>query len=257
MGSGFSQSGGECPRLRPERLDRYSTRYSLMATRTRAKAEVRTGAGKGKGGRRPPVRVKSGPEIPLLPVAVGGILLALLIGMIVYIVVNNRPAPTPAVVAGIPCDRLEHTQVHYHAALRIMYQGALTPIPGGIGIQGGEQTPSCYYWLHVHSTSPDVIHVESPASQTFTLGQFFDVWNTWSKSNGEPAQRLDATHVATFTLTPSQKLAIYIDLGDGKGAQLYTGDPRAIVLKNHEVITVEIAPPDGNPPPAFTFPSGL
>jgi hypothetical protein len=102
-----------------------------------------------------------------------------------------------------------------------------------------------------------VIHIESPANQTFTLGQFFDVWNSWSKSNGGPAEPLDATHVSTFTLTPSQKLAIYIDLGDGKGAQLYTGDPKAIPLKQHEVITVEIAPPDVNPPPAFTFPSGL
>jgi len=29
------------------------------------------------------------------------------------------------------------------------------------------------------------------------------------------------------------------------------------VLKSHEVITIEITPPDVNPPPSFTFPSGL
>ena len=37
----------------------------------------------------------------------------------------------------------------------------------------------------------------------------------------------------------------------------YTGDPNKIVLKNHEVITLEISPPTLDPPPAFTFASGL
>ncbi len=225
----------------------------VVATKTKAKADVRTG--KGKGGRRPPVKVKSGPQIPLLPVAVGGILLVLLIGMIVYIVVNSRPAPPPPAAANVPCDRLEHTNVHYHAALQIVYQGAQTHLPGNLGIvtdsAGGA---NCFYWLHVHAQTPDVIHIESPANQTFTLGQFFDVWSAWNKQKGDPAERLDATHVAAFALTPDQKLVIYIDLQDGKGPQPYTGDPRAIQLKSHEVITLEITPPDVNPPPSFTFP---
>jgi hypothetical protein len=226
-----------------------------MATKTRSKADVRTS--KGKSGRRPPVKVKSGPDVPLLPVAVAGILLALLIGMIVYIVVNNRPATPPVTVAGIPCDKGEQTQVHYHAALQIVYQGVGTPIPGGIGIQGAEASPTCYYWLHVHSSSPSVIHIESPRGDTFTLGQFFDVWNAWNKQKGDPSvERLDATHVAQFTLTSSQKVVVYTDLQDGKGPQVYSGDPKAIVLKSHEVITIEITPPDTTPP-AFTFPSGL
>jgi hypothetical protein len=116
---------------------------------------------------------------------------------------------------------------------------------------------TCYYWLHVHAANANVIHIESPANDTFTLGQFFTVWTTWSKANGGPAQPLDTTHVSTITLTPEQKLVTYIDKGDGKGAQLYTGDPKAIVLANHEVITLEITPPEVTPPPAFTFTSGL
>jgi hypothetical protein len=35
------------------------------------------------------------------------------------------------------------------------------------------------------------------------------------------------------------------------------GDPNAIVLKSHEVVTLEITPPTVTPPPAFTFTSGL
>jgi len=211
-------------------------------------------SGKGKGGRRPPVKVKSGHEVPLLPIAVGGILLVLLIALIVAIIYNNRPPTPPPPGGGVPCDRLEHTQIHYHAALQIIYHGALAPLPGNLGINtdasGGA---SCFYWLHVHAGQQDVIHIESPANQAFTLGQFFDVWNAWSKQNGNPGVNLDATHVATFTLTPDQKLVIYVD--EGSGPHLYTGDPRAIVLKSHEVITLEITPPETNPPPSFTFPS--
>ncbi len=193
----------------------------------------------------------------MLPIAVGGILLVLVIGLIVYVVVNNQPAPGPSAVAGIPCDRLEHTQVHYHTALQIVYQGEIVNLPDNVGINtDASGNGSCYYWLHVHAADKNVIHVESPASQTFTLGQFFEVWDAWSKHNGGPAEPFDATHVSTLTLTPDQKLAVYIDLQDGKGPQLYAGDPKQIVLKSHEVITVEITPPDVSPPPSFTFTSG-
>jgi len=230
-----------------------------MATKTKAKAAVRSGKGKG-GGRRPPVRVKSGPDVPLLPVVVGGILLVLLVGMIAWIIYNNKPGPAPATAGGVPCDALEHTQTHYHAALQIIYQGAVTPLPGNLGIvTDSSGNASCFYWLHVHTGQgqQNVIHVESPKGDTFTLGQFFDIWSAWNKQKGDPAVRLDATHVATFAVSTDQKLVIYIDLQDGKGPQPYTGDPRAIVLKSHEVITLEITPPDVNPPPSFTFGSGL
>jgi hypothetical protein len=226
----------------------------MMATKTKAKAAVRTGKVKG-GGRRPPVKVKSGPEVPLLPVAVGGILLVLLIGMIVWIIYSNKPTPLPPTAAGVPCDKLEHAQIHYHAALQIVYQGAQTPLPGNLGIVTDPAgNPTCFYWLHVHAGQPNVIHIESPAGDKFTLGQFFAVWSAWNQQmNLGGPERLDSIHVAQFTLTPDQKLVIYIDLQDGKGPQLYTGDPAAIQLKSHQVITLEITPPD-NPPPSFTFP---
>lgn len=215
---------------------------------------MRTGTG--KGGRRPPVKVKRGSDVPLLPIAVGGILLAFAIGVIIYSVVNNKPTPGPATAAGIPCDSLQHSQVHYHSAIQIVYEGTVHPIPANIGISGDPASPTCYYWLHVHAADPNTIHIESPANQTFTLGQFFAVWTAWNKAQGLPAEPLDATHVSSFTLTPEQKLVVYIDLQDGKGAQPYTGNPNAIVLKSHEVITLEITPPTVTPP-SFTFNSGL
>jgi len=223
-----------------------------MATKT--KAPVRTGSGKGS--RRPPVRVKKGNDVPLLPIAVAAILLVFAIGLIIYFLANNKSS-APQIAGGVPCDQLEHSQVHYHAAIQIVYQGNVLPIPANIGISGSPTAPTCFYWLHVHAANQNVIHIESPATQTFTLGQFFAVWSAWNKANGGGNEPLDATHVSTLTLTPDEKLVVYIDLQDGKGPTVYTGDPKAIPLKSHEVITLEITPPAVTPPPAFTFTSGL
>jgi hypothetical protein len=198
-----------------------------------------------------PPKVKTGPDIPLLPVAVAGILVALAIGLGIYAYANNRSSgPQPA--AGIPCDQLEHTQIHYHAALQIIHEGALTPIPANIGIvTDSSGSVTCYYWLHVHAANKDVIHIESPATDTFNLGQFFSVWSTWSGTT----QPLDSRHVSTFTLTPDEKLYVYVDANDGKGPQLFTGDPKSIVLAKHQVISLEITSGTPTPPPAFDWTS--
>ena len=181
-----------------------------------------------------------------MPIAVGGVLVAIAIGIIAYGYLNQNPSPT---VNSIKCDRLEQTQVHYHSAIQIMYQGELHPIPTNVG----RPASGCLYWLHMHDGQAGVIHVESPANQTFTLGDFFDVWG---KSTGT-AEPLDSTHVATFTLKKDEQLVILIDLQDSKGPTRYTGNPRSIVLKSKEVITLEITPPVVDPPPSFTFPSGI
>jgi hypothetical protein len=220
---------------------------------TRTKAAVRGAKVKSKPGRRPPVKVKSGPELPLLPIVVGGLLIVLAIVLIVIAVINSRNTGTgQPQAAGIPCDQLEHSQTHYHAAIQIVYGGIVHPIPANIGIVN-PTAPTCYYWLHVHAADPNIIHIEAPKSRVFTLSDFFAVWSTWSGIK----QQLDSTHVSTLTLTPDQKIVVYVDKGDGKGAQVYDGDPNKIVLLSHEVITIEITPPTVAPPPAFTFPTGL
>jgi hypothetical protein len=224
--------------------------YQGMASSTRSKAPQK--GAKGKSGRRLPPKVKSGPEVPLLPVVVGALLVALFVGLVIYYYVNTRPT-TVAAAGGIPCDQLEHSQTHYHAALQIIHEGVLTPIPGGIGIQGGETSPTCFYWLHVHTAYQDVIHIESPANDTFTLSQFFAVWNTWSTNKGGPKEPLDTTHVSTFTLAAGEKLYVYVDLSDGKGPQLFNGDPNTIVLKAHEVISLEITSGQPTKPPGFDW----
>jgi hypothetical protein len=224
-----------------------------MAPKNRAKGSATSG----KAGRRANVRSKRDAGVPLLPIVVGSILGVAAIAMIGFIVYLNRPGPSPQTVAGVSCDQLEHSQVHYHAALQIVYQGNVVNLPDNTGIQTGSTgNVSCFYWLHVHAGEKNVIHIESPASDTFTVGQFFDVWNAWSNAGGRGPQKLDPTHVSTFPIGPNDKVVTYVDLGDGKGATVFDGDPRTIVLKQHEVITIAINPAAGYKPPAFTFPSG-
>src|SRR5260370_224107 len=98
---------------------------------TKTKGPVRAGAG--KGGRGPPVRVKKGNDVPLLPIAVAAILVVFVIGLVIYYLVNNK-STAPTTAAGVPCDHLEHSQVHYHSALQIVYQGNVLPIPANTGI---------------------------------------------------------------------------------------------------------------------------
>ncbi|MFI5283028.1 MAG: hypothetical protein ACHQ0J_07855 [Candidatus Dormibacterales bacterium] len=150
--------------------------------------------------------------------------------------------------AGIPCDQLEQTQVHYHAALQIVDQGTALIPPTDLG-----RTAGCLYWLHMHTGEPGIIHIEAPADRSFTLGDFFAVWSAWSGRN----QLLDARHVSDVMLTPAQSLVAYVDLGDGSGATVYSGDPKSIPLRSREVITLEIAPPVVNPPPTFAWPDGF
>lgn len=227
-----------------------------MATGPR-QARVGTRAVKGKSGRRPPVKVRRTSDLPIMPIAVGSILLVLAIAMIVFIIQANRPTPGPPSAGGVPCDSLEHTQIHYHAALQIVYQGNLVYLPDNTGIKLDSTTGkvSCYYWLHVHAANKNVIHIESPASDVFTVGQFFSVWKSWAEQTGNPVPKLDSKHVGTFALTPDQTLTVYVDLNDGKGAKVFTGDPNTIPLKAHEIITLEIGPPTVNPPPAFNWTS--
>lgn len=228
-----------------------------MSSQSRGKQNVRGPKGRVTArGRRAPV--KSSTDVPILAIVVGVVLAAVFVGLLIFGAINSHTNPVPTVAGSsgsIPCDQLEHTQVHYHAAIQIVDQGAVHPIPGGIGIQGGETAPSCFYWLHVHSANQNVIHIESPADRVFTLGDFFKVWDAWSSYNGGPHEKLDSSHVSTLTLKSGQTMQVFIDLDDGKGPQPYAGDPAGIVLKSHETITIEIVPPAVSPAPTFDWKS--
>jgi len=145
-------------------------------------------------------------------------------------------------IGGIEGSSREMLQVHVHAHLSLFYKGQQIAIPYGIGIVQPFQVNNGFvgmgagiYWLHTHDAT-GIIHVESPDSRTYTLGQFFDIW-------GQP---LGPKNVACLTGT----VRAYVD---GKP---YTGNPRGIVLSAHTQITLQVGTPFVTPP-VYTFPAGL
>jgi hypothetical protein len=125
-------------------------------------------------------------------------------------------------VDGISCESGEQLAFHIHAHLYILSDGISQPVSKNIGIVG-DPIPRCFYWLHTHDRS-GLIHMEAPRQQTFTLGQFFDVW-------GQP---LGATQVARLVVPTGQPTTIYVD------GKVYAGDPRLVELKRHTEVVIEL-----------------
>lgn len=146
----------------------------------------------------------------------------------------GEPLAPLATTAGAPVDSIqcqpnEQVVYHIHAHLTMFVNGALRALPPGIGIVQPQpdtssslpfyNATSCYYWMHVHAQD-GVIHVESPTQSTYTLGQFFDLWN----------QPLSKTRLATA----KGKLTVYVN------GKRYNGDPRSIALKSREDIQIDV-----------------
>jgi hypothetical protein len=95
-----------------------------------------------------------------------------------------------APVDGVTCRTSLQQKVayHIHVHVAVFVNGQQVRIPAGAGIPAPRLSEhlangvfmdngvsNCLYWLHVH-TNDGVVHVESPTRHTFTLGQFFDIW---------------------------------------------------------------------------------
>jgi hypothetical protein len=130
-------------------------------------------------------------------------------------------------IVGISCDEMEGQRVHIHQHLSIYDRGKPVPIPSDVGRPASGE---CLYWLHTH-TPDGVIHIESPANRTFTLGDFFAVW-------GQP---LDTRHAATAFANSGTTLKVWLD---GKP---YPGNPANIPLVAHADIVIEVGPPFPKP----------
>lgn len=130
-------------------------------------------------------------------------------------------------VDGIECQGMEGAVEHIHTHLQIFNRGRAVQIPAQVGIpQGG----SCLYWVHTH-TPDGIIHIESPVTRTFTLGQFFDIW-------GEPLSR---TQAASARAAHGKTLRVTVN------GKIWTGDPAKIPLRDREEIVIQSGPPWGTP----------
>lgn len=149
------------------------------------------------------------------------------------------PAATAATgpsVDGIACKSMEQAVYHIHTHLSVYVNGALRPVPAGIGVvepvaqhsANGvfEQASRCYYWRHTHAQD-GIIHIEAPSHATYTLGQFFAIWQ----------QPLTSGQVG-----PARgPVTVYIN------GQRYRRDPAAITLTSHEDIQLDTGTPAVQP----------
>jgi hypothetical protein len=154
-------------------------------------------------------------------------------------------SPSGLPIDGIPCQTNEQILFHIHAHLAVFVNGHARIIPEGIGIVPPRQIVQtsegpfvvggrCFYWLHSHGRD-GVIHIESPVTRTYTMGNYFNIW-------GQP---LSATQIGPV----KGAVITWVD-----GAR-YPGDPRSIPLTAHAVIQFDVGL--NIPPEAYVFASGL
>ena len=141
---------------------------------------------------------------------------------------------------GLPALAEEGTVLHTHQHIDIYIQGNHTDIPYGIGINdvAGFISP-----IHVHDEA-NIIHVESPTVQTFTLGQFFDVWGV----------RFTDVCIGGYCNDIESKLKVFIN---GKEIK---NNFRDVSLTAHEEIAVIYGKEKDMPSPipsSFNFSNGL
>jgi hypothetical protein len=140
-------------------------------------------------------------------------------------------------VDGISCrtEAKEVVKYHVHVHVAVYFNGDMQRLPAGIGITKPQavehysQGPfddvgiyDCLYWLHTH-VADGIIHVEAPAKQQFTLGQFFDIWN----------QPLGPNQVG-----PDKGSVVVFENG-----KKLDGNPRLIPLLPHGVIQIDVGSP--------------
>lgn len=139
--------------------------------------------------------------------------------------------------SNLPVNAMEGSVMHIHQHLDIFLDGKPVAIPAGIGIaQGVGFSP-----IHVHDGA-GVIHVESTTIETFTLGQFFDVWGV----------RFTSTCIGGYCADSTKALKVYVN-----GAP-YQGDPRQLALAQHQEIVITYGTEKEAPqiPATYQFPAG-
>lgn len=166
-----------------------------------------------------------------------GLLVAIIVGIGVFSATAPR-APAALTIDGIQCSSFEQLVFHIHSHLDIFINGKPFTIPAQIGIIPGK----CFYWLHTHDES-GVIHIESPVSRNYTVGQFFDIWN----------QKLNNTQVLDNVAHDRNPLSVYIN-----GVKVPNGvNYRDIKLRAHDEIAIVYGSPPVSIPSRYNFAEGL
>ncbi|HEU5376379.1 MAG TPA: hypothetical protein VFV38_13120 [Ktedonobacteraceae bacterium] len=141
-------------------------------------------------------------------------------------------------IDNVYCDQLEGSVEHIHAHLTIYINGQQSPLPANVGIPINQQSgqATCFYWLHVHSDTPGIIHIEAPTKGPFTLGQFLDEWDQGFQVLGFPSE-----------LLLDSGWTIWVN------GQVYKGSLASVPLSAHNLITIAYNSPKAKPDTTFNW----
>jgi hypothetical protein len=138
-----------------------------------------------------------------------------------------------AIVDGVGCAKNEN--YHIHALISIYRNGVRLALPDSIGRGSG-----CNYEMHTHDGS-GVAHIETDVPKTFTLGQFFSLWN----------QPLSASAAAGLPGTPTYYVV------ENETITRVSTDPAAITLAGHKEVVIVTGTPPAEIPRYHWSTSGL
>ncbi|MHB8482914.1 MAG: hypothetical protein ACYDBV_09325 [Nitrospiria bacterium] len=142
-------------------------------------------------------------------------------------------------IIGLPALTEEGSALHIHQHLDIFIHGKSIPVPAAIGFNAQERFISP---IHTHDSN-GVIHIESPTVQTFTLGQFLDIWGV----------RWNSKCIGSYCEDQQNSLKVFVN-----GAAV-AGDPRSVALSDHQIIVITYGRPQELPnpiPSSYLFPPG-
>jgi hypothetical protein len=111
-------------------------------------------------------------------------------------------------------------------------------VPSQVGIVPGK----CIYWLHTHDDS-GIIHIESPVTRNFTLGQFFDIWK----------QKFSNVQIFDNIANATNAMSVYVNGNKINGDTNY----RNINLNEHDQIAIVFGRPPSTIPSTYNFQKGL
>lgn len=164
---------------------------------------------------------------------------------------SNMQAGAP--IDGIECGAMEGQAEHIHSHVALFRNGKPVTIPAYVGIPINQNIPAstsnyCYYWLHTHATT-DVVHIEAPASGTYKLGQFVDIWRytaLWdSQSTIANTPTVDGSFANALLKARPSQVHVYV------GAKEVNTPWRDLTFADHKNMTVELGTP--LKPPVATF----
>jgi hypothetical protein len=172
---------------------------------------------------------------PLVPTPIG-------IGPFFHPSAANPSAAPGEPVGGLRCLRSEGSRMGVH--LEVFARGRVVIVPTGVGVAPPLRSDGPYVLsgrcsYAVQTRAPTGV-IEVAASSRLTLGAFFAVWG----------RSLNSRVLVGFRARPGEHVRAYVD------GRSWRGDPRAIPLRRHAQVVLELGPfiP---PHPTYRFAKGL